>query len=592
MADREFAGPAPLALDEAARYLGVSPHAVGALVDAGYLAQSEDADDEMAFRLGDLKSFMARNAGNGSGNLLGPGPEAADPEELLAALDGRSEEMARRAMDIFSAAFPESRAWTLYEQGRFVEQAKARFEAILAVTGQGTQVDEALVEDLEQVGANAAWTGTSLPQLLVVLRISRDLVVQTAVELAEERGRHWGMALSLLLTRVLPAMDRLTDAIARGYWTAVLGKEEENRSRYENVVEHAANGVWEIDLDGRVHYANPALAIILGRPIGQIEGQLLQDVLTPLDGNDGLFAQLSPPEQPYGPDSPPPQVLAIARADGVRRVLEVHVLARRRDGDLVGWQGIVLDTTTAHDLEADKNEFLALVTRELRQPLSIITGLGATLESHGQELGAEHIARVGASVRRQAERISRLADDLYDVSRLDASDLLLATRPVELAALVGTALDGVAGDATTPGDGDPPVTIRVPPGTVVQADPRRLEQVLANLIENAVIHGAAPVAVEARPLPSGGAVEVAVTDSGTGVAAADVPTLFSRVRTLARAGRDRSRGTGLGLSLVRRLVEAMGGRAWYEPAPGGGACFKITLPAPRERLASMGRTGL
>ena len=86
------------------------------------------------------------------------------------------------------------------------------------------------------MGANAAWSGSPLPQLLVILRISRDLVVQTAVELAEERGSHWGLALSLLLTRVLPAMDRLTDAIAQGYWSAILGREEEARARYENAL--------------------------------------------------------------------------------------------------------------------------------------------------------------------------------------------------------------------------------------------------------------------------------------------------------------------------------------------------------------------
>src|SRR5205823_7365629 len=151
---------------------------------------------------------------------------------LLDALDGRSDEMARRAFDIFATAFPEATGWSLAEQARFIDQARARFEAILAVTGQGAEVDEALVGDLQDVGASAAWAGSPLPQLLVVLRISRDLVVQTAVELAEERGRHWGLALSLLLTRVLPAMDQLTDALAQGYWAAIVGREETHRARY------------------------------------------------------------------------------------------------------------------------------------------------------------------------------------------------------------------------------------------------------------------------------------------------------------------------------------------------------------------------
>src|SRR5438477_353355 len=143
-------------------------------------------------------------------------------------------------------------------------------EAILAVTGQGAEVDEALVGDLQDVGAGAAWAGSPLPQLLVILRISRDLVVQTAVELAEERGRHWGLALSLLLTRVLPAMDRLTDALARGYWQTVVRREEENRAHYEHVVEHSSDGIFEVDLDGRVIFANASLAVILGRSLEQL----------------------------------------------------------------------------------------------------------------------------------------------------------------------------------------------------------------------------------------------------------------------------------------------------------------------------------
>src|SRR5438552_282302 len=264
---------------EAASLLDLTVEGVQALVGAGYLRSSDEGPDGLRFALGDLKAFVARNADDGAGNLFGAEGEAADPQALLAVLDGRSEEMARRAYDIFSAAFPEASTWTLGERARFIDQARKRFEAILAVTGQGEEVDEALVGDLQDVGASAAWSGSPLPQLLVVLRISRDLVVQTAIELAEERGRHWGLALSLLLTRVLPAMDRLTDAIAQGYWAAVVGREEEARARYENVVEHSSDGIYEVDRDGIVQYANPSLAVIVGRPLDELQDAQLDDVL-------------------------------------------------------------------------------------------------------------------------------------------------------------------------------------------------------------------------------------------------------------------------------------------------------------------------
>jgi signal transduction histidine kinase len=271
--------------------------------------------------------------------------------------------------------------------------------------------------------------------------------------------------------------------------------------------------------------------------------------------------------------------LPVLRCDGVRRVLDIRTMARHQDGDLVGFQGVVRDITTAHELEAEKNEFLALVTHDLRNPLTTVLGLGATLESYAAELEAERIRRMGGSIRRQAERISRLADDLYDMSRIEAHALLLTPRPVDVAAIAESALAAVEGDTSA-------VDIRVPSGVTVMADPRRLEQVIANLVENALQHGAPPVVIDLVHEPSTG-VELVVLDHGPGVASQVEGTLFSRLRTLGRRNRDRSRGTGLGLSLVRGLVEAMGGRVWYEPAPTGGAAFRLSLPVPRRRVQSI-----
>ena len=570
MSDRGTGNRPLVTLPEAAELLHLTTDAVRALVGAGFLQPGAgDGTGDPLFPLVDLKAFLARNADNGSGNLLESlERDSADPQDLLDALDGKSEEMARRAFEIFATVFPESTGWSITEQKRFIDQAKARFEAILAVTGQGAEVDEALVGDLQDVGASAAWAGSPLPQLLVVLRISRDLVVQTAVELAEERGRHWGLALSLLLTRVLPAMDRLTDSLAQGYWAAMIGREEESRARYENVVEHSSDGIYEVDLEGRIQYANPSLAIILGRTMEELDQACLADVLTTADGSavDDLISAAGDTER---------RQVMITRPDGVRRVLDVTTLSRYHEGELVGFEGVARDVTAVHDLEAEKNEFLALVTYDLRQPLTTILGLGATLEAHSAEIPDARVQRMGRSIRRHAERISRLADDLYEISRLEAQALLLSPRAVELAQVVDDALASVD-DASA-------VDVRIPAGVSVQADPRRLEQVFANLIENALFHGAPPVVVELKGSAAEGLVEVDIIDNGTGIDETLVPTLFSRVHTLSRRNRDRARGTGLGLSLVRGLVEGMGGRIWYEAARGGGACFRLSLPVAKRR---------
>ncbi|MDP9074125.1 MAG: ATP-binding protein [Actinomycetota bacterium] len=564
-----------IGLAEAAALIRLSPEAVMALAESGYLRREEGGDADPAFRLADLKAFVARNSDSVhelfSFERSLDELERVDPGDLLDALDGRAGEMARRVFEIFSTVFPEARGWGLREQARFIEQARARFEAILAVTGQGAEVDEALAGDLQEVGAQAAWSGSPLPQLLVILRISRDLVVQTAVELAEERGRHWGLALSLLLTRILPAMDRLTDALAQGYWSAILGREESIRARYQDVVEHSSDGVYETDLEGRIHYVNPSFALIMGRRLEELDQALLSEVIRPLDATTRVNARLLDPDGGH-------LIMTVARADGVRRVLDIQTMPRSVDGALVGFQGVVRDETAARDLEADKNEFLAMVTHDLRNPSTTILGLGATLESHAAELSSDQILRMGESIRRHAERIARLADDLYDVSRLEARDLLVSQRSTGLRSVVESALGSVADPSA--------VVVEVADDLIVLADPRRLEQVVANLVENAIEHGAPPVVVTAARVVEAGAddvVVVTVTDRGQGVPNALLPTLFSGLRTLGRPTRDRSRGTGLGLALVRGLTEAMGGRIWHEANPGGGAVFRLAIPVPGSR---------
>lgn len=552
--------PHHLDLPAAADYLDLDEATVRALVAAGYLP----AETPDGFAVVDLKAFVARNADGGSGNfadLLAEPAGDAGPQELLDALDSRSDEMARRSLEIFSGVFPAAKRWPLARQARFIEASRGRFEAILAVTGSGSVVDESLVGDLNDVGAAAAWSGSPLPELLTVLRISRDLVVQTAVELAEERGRHWGLALSLLLTRVLPAMDRLVDALAKGYWDAIVGREEELRDRYQHVVETSSNGVFEVDLDGRILYANSSLGVILGRRPADLTGVSLAEVIVPLDPSVSIDPLLTDVPGAY-------QQLAVRRSDGLRRILEFRTGARYRVDEVVGYQGVVRDVTAARDLEADKNEFLALVTRDLRAPLTTILAQGSNLEANSDELPPDQVARIGGAIRKQAERIARLADDLYDVSRLDSAQLVLSVRTVDLAAVAHAALASVRDSAQ--------VEIKIPFGVEAMADPRRLEQIVANLVENGLAHGAPPVVVALLGVTEG-QVEIGITDHGPGVNPALVQALFSGLRTLPHPDQDGSRGSGVGLTLVKGLVEAMGGAVRYEPAPGGGARFVVGL---------------
>lgn len=222
--------PQALDLAGAADELGLPEDAVVALVDAGYLMAARGAAGTLSFELADLKAFVARNADNGAGSDLlervlssATSRSTSDgrdlrPEELIDLLDGRAEQMALRVLKMFSTVFPDAERWTPGQQGAFVRRTKERFESVLAVASLGSRLDGELYEDLKGIGSAAARAGAQLPELLILLRMSRDLVVQNAVDLAENGGRHGGHALSLLLTRILPAIDRVSDALAEGYW--------------------------------------------------------------------------------------------------------------------------------------------------------------------------------------------------------------------------------------------------------------------------------------------------------------------------------------------------------------------------------------
>ena len=214
----------------AASMLSLDPGTLEDLVHAGFLRGRRTCMGDLLIRRAEVEAFVSRNRSADravvdltTGFQAAPEP-AGDltPEELFDLLAQRVEPMALRMLRMFSVVFPEAEDWPVERQQRFVDRTRGRFEAILGVAAAGAGPTDSLYRDLEHIGAAAAHTDAALPQLLVVLRMSRDLVVQNAVDIVEHEGRHGGFALSLLLTRVLPAMDRLGDALAAGYWEATL----------------------------------------------------------------------------------------------------------------------------------------------------------------------------------------------------------------------------------------------------------------------------------------------------------------------------------------------------------------------------------
>ena len=267
-----------------------------------------------------------------------------------------------------------------------------------------------------------------------------------------------------------------------------------------------------------------------------------------------------------------------------RRTLEVNsAMILDRQG---GSQGMILvfhDLTRIKQLENTRKEFVANVSHELRTPLSLIKGFAETLLGGAKDDPAV-ATRFLQTIEKHADRLSFLIEDLLTISRLESGQISLQPKPLELRAACQRALDDLHGKAV---DKKVQLCNEVPEPLRVHADPERLQQVLCNLLENAIKYGGGggrvivSAAVNAENL-----VECSVRDFGAGIPAASVDRVFERFYRVDRARARDQGGTGLGLAIVKHIVQSHGGRAWATSELEKGSDFRFTLPLPDQNSAS------
>ena len=218
-----------------------------------------------------------------------------------------------------------------------------------------------------------------------------------------------------------------------------------------------------------------------------------------------------------------------------------------------------------------ERQFLLSVSHDLRTPLTSIRGYA---EAIGDGTAADP-RRAAAVIGSEAQRLERLVTDLLDLAKLEARQFRLELRPTDLAELVPDVTAGFERDAQAH---DLRVSVEGPDaGPVVMADPDRLAQVLANLVQNAVKFAASEVMVRYGSSDTGAQIEVA--DDGPGIAPEDLPHVFERLYVASQTPRRKESGSGLGLAIVKELIEAQGGTVVALPRPTGGTRFVLTLPA-------------
>ncbi|HEY3365567.1 MAG TPA: ATP-binding protein [Symbiobacteriaceae bacterium] len=233
------------------------------------------------------------------------------------------------------------------------------------------------------------------------------------------------------------------------------------------------------------------------------------------------------------------------------------------------------DITQEERLEGMRRDFVANVSHEMRTPISLVQGYVEALQD-GFDQSGDTRDEIVSIIGDEMNRLERLVAELLELARLDAGQIHLELEPVAVGPVVGYMVRKL-----TPLVERTAVTIRVQiPGDLpgVLADGDRLEQILLNLLDNALRYSPAGSSVTVTAEADAGFITIRVRDQGPGVPAAEHQLVWER---FYRGDRSRSRkkgGTGLGLAIVRGIVMAHGGQVWVEDAPGGGSAFCFTLP--------------
>jgi two-component system phosphate regulon sensor histidine kinase PhoR len=375
-----------------------------------------------------------------------------------------------------------------------------------------------------------------------------DLSVRTRVHTSDEVGA------------LAAALDRLADSLHRTVQN--LGSE---RDRLAGILETMAEGVLLTDPNGRIVLANSSLRSMVGA-----SGQLIGKEPIEAIRNDELAEMIGSVAKKQRPSTGEVDLIGIVP----RRVL-VRAAPLTGRGNL-GVVAVLSDVTELRRLETLRRDFVANVSHELRTPIAAIRAAAETLESGAVDDATAARDFVGM-ISRHAERLHHLVEDLLELSRIEAQKLDLKFTTIELVELLDHMIGLYALSASR--HGVDLVAGSCPRGMTVKADRRALEQILSNLVDNAIKYASAGATVTLAAGPREDEIVISVADTGPGIAAKHLPRLFERFYRVDRGrGRDVG-GTGLGLSIVKHLTEALGGHVMVESLPGVGSTFSVHLPA-------------
>jgi two-component system phosphate regulon sensor histidine kinase PhoR len=337
----------------------------------------------------------------------------------------------------------------------------------------------------------------------------------------------------------------------------------QERERLIATLNSSVDAVLAVDSEGRITFANQAAERLFERSQGDLVGK--------------PFAWALPDEEVM-------EALRASREEGRREDRLIERANRQYfrviTTPIIGggeWMALVVfhDLSDVRRVEQVRRDFVANVSHELRTPLASIKSVIETLAGGALEDEAaarDFLSRADAEV----DRLVQMVKELLDLSRIESGELPLAQQPVEMASVVADAVERLRPQAEKQGLSlSVDVAADLPP---IIGDAERLARVVVNLLHNAVKFTPAGGSVQVSAGLAQSAVTVSVTDTGVGIAPEDLPRIFERFYKSDRARA--SGGTGLGLAVVKHIVEAHGGTVSVESEPGRGSTFSFSIPAP------------
>ncbi len=372
----------------------------------------------------------------------------------------------------------------------------------------------------------------------------------------------------------------------------MLRNERRATSQSTAILQSLSDGVIVCDTEGAVITVNPAVERILARPIEELVIWNLRELMGRLLGErsrelpvDDLLAQ--PIDNQQQPRSYSTKFEIDNRV--IRLTLDPVMTSR---SEVLGAVAVLRDITREVESERVKDEFIGTVSHELRTPMTSIKGYTQLLAMGSLGPINDSQKEFLKTIHTNADRMISIINDLLDITKIETGTVELDRRPLHVAEALGNVITELQGQLQAR---EHELGIDIPPGLpLVKADARRFDQILSNLISNAIkytprggrISLVAQEATEAsvpeeqrEGLRAGRYVRISIRDTGVGIAPEELDRIFERFYRTENPLRIEAGGTGLGLSLVRPLVKLFGGRMWVESAVGEGSTFAFVIPA-------------